>query len=187
MPTPVPPSTPDSLPREPPGPQGRQEGPRPQEQVVFWHGDAPAQPAMGQPCNGCGLCCLAEPCPLGMLVSRRRHGACVALRWLPGTEPAAEADGTDTAGGATAEGAGGRLDVPEAAGGARPAASGQAGRYVCGMVADPAGVTGWRNRWLLRALARLARRWIAAGQGCDAPPLQVTALREGSQDGEARS
>ncbi|MDT0138632.1 hypothetical protein [Acidovorax sp. PRC11] len=133
---------------------------------------------MGQPCNGCGLCCLAEPCPLGMLVSRRRHGACVALRWLPGA---------DRAGGATADGAGEGSEAPEAAGVARPAAGPQAGRYVCGMVADPAGVTGWRNRWLLRGLARLARRWIAAGQGCDAPPLQVTALREGTQDGDARS
>lgn len=42
---------------------------------------APAKPAEGAPCNGCGLCCLAEPCPVGRLLSRRRHGACVALRW----------------------------------------------------------------------------------------------------------
>lgn len=171
MPTPAPPSTPDRLPRVPPAPEARQEGQGPREHVVFWHGDAPAQPAMGQPCNGCGLCCLAEPCPLGMLVSGRRHGACVALRWLPG----ADTSGTsDTAGGADADGA---LDGPEASVVARPAAGRQAGRYVCGMVADPAGVTGWRNRWLLRGFARLARRWIAAGQGCDAPPLQVTAIR----------
>jgi hypothetical protein len=42
---------------------------------------APVKPATGSPCNGCGVCCLAEPCPLGMLVSRRRHGRCSALRW----------------------------------------------------------------------------------------------------------
>lgn len=42
---------------------------------------APPKPPVGAPCNGCGLCCLAEPCPLGMLVSRRRHGACAALQW----------------------------------------------------------------------------------------------------------
>ena len=47
----------------------------------YLHPDAPPKPAVGEPCNGCGLCCLAEPCPLGMLVSRRRTGACVALRW----------------------------------------------------------------------------------------------------------
>ena len=54
----------------------------PDHQIVVWrHPDAPRQPALGAPCNGCGVCCLAEPCPLGMLVSRRRTGACAALRW----------------------------------------------------------------------------------------------------------
>lgn len=42
---------------------------------------APAKPALGQPCNGCGICCLAEPCPLGILLFRKRTGACPALRW----------------------------------------------------------------------------------------------------------
>lgn len=37
--------------------------------------------AWGAPCNGCGVCCLLEPCPLGMVLSRKRRGACVALRW----------------------------------------------------------------------------------------------------------
>lgn len=36
---------------------------------------------MGAPCNGCGVCCLIEPCPLGVLLSGRRSGACAALRW----------------------------------------------------------------------------------------------------------
>jgi hypothetical protein len=50
--------------------------------VVAWlQPEAPGKPEFGAPCNGCGLCCLAEPCPLGMLVSRRRSGACAALRW----------------------------------------------------------------------------------------------------------
>ncbi|WP_311222526.1 MULTISPECIES: hypothetical protein [unclassified Acidovorax] len=101
-------------------------------QTVQWHADAPAQPAWGTPCNGCGLCCLAEPCPLGMLVSRRRHGACMALRW---DESAVQ--------------------------------------YRCGLLTDPAGVTGWRRPWALRWLRGLARRWISAGTGCDAHPLQV--------------
>ena len=50
-------------------------------QVVHIHADAPSKPAYGAPCNGCGLCCLSEPCPVGIVVSRRRHGACDALRW----------------------------------------------------------------------------------------------------------
>lgn len=42
---------------------------------------APPKPQEGQPCNGCGVCCLAEPCPLGVLLTGRRTGACDALRW----------------------------------------------------------------------------------------------------------
>lgn len=51
------------------------------ERVIQIHVAAPPKPAPGRPCNGCGVCCLAEPCPVGMLVSRRRHGACAALQW----------------------------------------------------------------------------------------------------------
>lgn len=110
------------------------------EHKVLWMSAAHAKPVLGAPCNGCGLCCLAEPCPLGIWVSRRRTGACVALRWH-----AAEA------------------------------------RYLCGMVADPAQVLGWRSTWALRWVQRLARRWIAAGTGCDAelevePPSQSSIL-----------
>ena len=50
-------------------------------QVIYIHPDAPAKPAMRAACNGCGVCCLAEPCPVGMLVSRKRRGACSALVW----------------------------------------------------------------------------------------------------------
>jgi hypothetical protein len=48
------------------------------------HPAAPRKPALGQPCNGCGVCCASEPCPVGVLVSRRRHGACAALVWVQG-------------------------------------------------------------------------------------------------------
>ena len=92
--------------------------------VILLHPAAPAQPGPGEPCNGCGTCCAAEPCPLGMLLSRRRHGACAALAW----------------------------SEPEA-------------RYHCGALAEP-------GRWLPLlppAWGRvLAKRWIAAGMGCDA-------------------
>lgn len=51
--------------------------------TIFIQALAPAKPAWGMPCNGCGVCCLAEPCPVGMLLSLRRQGACDALRWDP--------------------------------------------------------------------------------------------------------
>lgn len=50
-------------------------------QVILIHPGAPLKPVPGTPCNGCGVCCLLEPCPLGVVLSRRRHGACVAVRW----------------------------------------------------------------------------------------------------------
>jgi hypothetical protein len=49
--------------------------------VIRIHALAPAKPALGAACNGCGICCLSEPCPMGMLLSLRRTGACRALRW----------------------------------------------------------------------------------------------------------
>ena len=49
--------------------------------IIRIHADAPLKPAFGAACNGCGVCCLAEPCPVGMLVSLRGHGECRALRW----------------------------------------------------------------------------------------------------------
>ena len=89
------------------------------------HPDAPPQPALGAPCNGCGLCCLLEPCPLGMLLSRKRRGACHLLRWSDAQQ-----------------------------------------RYLCGAISDaPQGALG-------QLRVHLARRWIAAGDGCDAQ-LQV--------------
>ncbi|WP_299146731.1 hypothetical protein [uncultured Comamonas sp.] len=53
-------------------------------QRAWRHVNAPPKPPVGSPCNGCGLCCLAEPCPLGMLYSRRTTGPCVKLRWDDG-------------------------------------------------------------------------------------------------------
>jgi hypothetical protein len=49
--------------------------------VIHVHPESPPKPALGAPCNGCGWCCAAEPCPLGVVVSRRRVGACAALVW----------------------------------------------------------------------------------------------------------
>ena len=50
-------------------------------QVIRLHPAAPAKPPEAAPCNGCGVCCAAEPCPVGVLVSGRRTGACRALSW----------------------------------------------------------------------------------------------------------
>ncbi len=102
--------------------------PRPALQAVVWlEPAAPLKPPEGAPCNGCGLCCLAEPCPLGVLVSRRRTGPCAALLWSDAQQ-----------------------------------------RYLCGMVQEPGAVTGWTQSWAVRLQRALARRWIAAGVGCDA-------------------
>ena len=49
--------------------------------TIYLHLEAPAKPALGAPCNGCGVCCLSEPCPMGVVVSRRFSGACAAVRW----------------------------------------------------------------------------------------------------------
>jgi hypothetical protein len=47
---------------------------------------APAKPAFGADCNGRGVCCLAEPCPLGVLLSGRRTGACDWVQWDGGQQ-----------------------------------------------------------------------------------------------------
>ena len=49
--------------------------------LIRIHPQAPAKPRLGERCNGCGVCCLAEPCPVGRVVSARRRGPCRALRW----------------------------------------------------------------------------------------------------------
>ena len=92
--------------------------------VILLQAAAPPKPAPGQPCNGCGVCCATEPCPLGMVLSRRSRGACRALQW----------------------------DEAQSL-------------YRCGVLAQP-------KDWLPAALPAswahaLARRWIAAGVGCD--------------------
>ena len=37
--------------------------------VIHLHPSAPPKPAEGAACNGCGVCCAWQPCPLGVLAS----------------------------------------------------------------------------------------------------------------------
>lgn len=105
--------------------------------VILLQPEAPAKPLQGQPCNGCGVCCTAEPCPLGQALSRRRQGRCRALTWKP-----------------------------------------EAGLYLCGVLDDPQRWLPWLPQTVARALAR---RWIAAGRGCDCD-LEVEPAVAGQAD-----
>ncbi|HSV70728.1 MAG TPA: hypothetical protein VLI72_11500 [Methylibium sp.] len=93
-------------------------------QTIAIHPAAPSKPAFGVACNGCGVCCLAEPCPAGQLLSLKRRGACRLLQWDEATS-----------------------------------------RYRCGLLSATG--LGRRSAWLAHWLTTRARRWIAAGQGCD--------------------
>ena len=52
-----------------------------QPQRIWLQRGAPAKPEPGAPCNGCGVCCAAAPCPLSHLLLQHRHGPCPALQW----------------------------------------------------------------------------------------------------------
>ncbi len=94
--------------------------------TIALHAMAPAKPAAGMPCNGCGVCCALSPCPLSHLLLGHRSGSCPALSWRAGDA-----------------------------------------RYVCGLVMAPGEHLPRLPRLLQPLAARLARRWIAAGSGCD--------------------
>ena len=51
------------------------------EHTIPIHPLAPAKPFEGAACNGCGVCCMFEPCPIGIFLTGRRSGDCTALRW----------------------------------------------------------------------------------------------------------
>lgn len=110
-------------------------------QVIYLQPEAPPKPALGAPCNGCGICCLAEPCPLGVVLSARRTGACSALRWN-GDAVRYEC---------------GAITQPEAVLHAALSKFRLPTKLQPGMA-----------RSLASRLPRWAMRWVAAGQGCDA-------------------
>jgi hypothetical protein len=51
------------------------------EHTIAIHPLAPPKVPEGAPCNGCGVCCMHEPCPVGIFLTGRRRGACAALLW----------------------------------------------------------------------------------------------------------
>jgi hypothetical protein len=52
-----------------------------QDKFIWLHEQAPDKPREGQPCNGCGVCCASEPCPVAIIFLWQRHGRCRALEW----------------------------------------------------------------------------------------------------------
>ncbi|EEF22670.1 conserved hypothetical protein [Ricinus communis] len=50
-------------------------------QVITIHAQAPAKPALGETCNGCGVCCAAEPCPVSLALLWPHRAPCRALIW----------------------------------------------------------------------------------------------------------
>ena len=46
---------------------------------------APHKPPVGYTCNGCGVCCALETCPIARIVFLQRKGPCPALEWSQST------------------------------------------------------------------------------------------------------
>lgn len=50
-------------------------------QEVELHPLSPEKPVYGAPCNGCGICCAAAPCPVAFVFLFQFRGKCRALLW----------------------------------------------------------------------------------------------------------
>ncbi len=50
-------------------------------QIIELHPLAPRKPEFGEHCNGCGVCCASEPCPVAYLFLFQFKGRCRALLW----------------------------------------------------------------------------------------------------------
>ena len=55
-------------------------------QTIEVHHLAPSKPSQGLRCNGCGVCCAAEPCPVAFVFLFQFRGACRALVWQDETQ-----------------------------------------------------------------------------------------------------
>ncbi|MBI5816707.1 MAG: hypothetical protein HZB29_13980 [Nitrospinae bacterium] len=50
--------------------------------TVSFNAKAPDKPSIGEPCNGCGVCCAMTPCAVGIfLLRQKREANCRALEW----------------------------------------------------------------------------------------------------------
>lgn len=54
------------------------------EKTIYLNVLAPRKPAEGDVCNGCGVCCALETCPIARIRYLRANGPCPALQWLAG-------------------------------------------------------------------------------------------------------
>lgn len=50
-------------------------------QDIELHPKSPDKPGFGTPCNGCGVCCAAGPCPVAVIFLFQFSGKCRALLW----------------------------------------------------------------------------------------------------------
>ncbi|WP_019881160.1 MULTISPECIES: hypothetical protein [unclassified Methylophilus] len=57
-----------------------------QSQTITIHAQAPHKPALGAACNGCGVCCAAEPCPVSLALLWPHEAPCRALIWSDQTQ-----------------------------------------------------------------------------------------------------
>jgi len=55
-----------------------------QLQAVELHPLSPSKPDYSARCNGCGVCCAAEPCPVAYVFLFQIKGKCRALLWQDG-------------------------------------------------------------------------------------------------------
>jgi hypothetical protein len=49
--------------------------------LIWLRVEAPAKPLAGDQCNGCGVCCASETCPVARVFLWQRRGPCRALLW----------------------------------------------------------------------------------------------------------
>lgn len=55
--------------------------PQSQYQLIKIHPQAPVKPQIGKTCNGCGVCCAAELCPVNYVLLWPHQHPCRALVW----------------------------------------------------------------------------------------------------------
>ncbi len=55
-------------------------------QLIELHPLAPDKPDFGARCNGCGVCCAVEPCPVAFVLLFQFRGQCRALLWQEDTK-----------------------------------------------------------------------------------------------------